>query len=168
MQRVDGAQSRLVSMLISTAVRYAEIGSIRFDPRSGNMRLAFLLNAELSPEEHLDATRAIMDLCDVYAGLRGQEPKVIDVEIDALGQLGVVTVIRDVQSLTPGEIYTLVEFMRERFAGRIAAEPVPYMAEEEWMAQDEWIEEVVTGLAPNSGKHLIAIREDGRLMVFQK
>lgn len=168
MQRGEGAQSRMVSLLISTAVRYAEIGSLRFDPKSGNMRLAFLLNVELTPEEHMDVTRAIMDLCDVYAGLRGQEPKVIDVEVDALGQLGVVTVIRDVASLTPGEIYTLVEFARDRFAGRIASEPMPYMAEEEWMAQDEWIEEVVTGLAPGSGKHLIAIREDGRLMVFQK
>lgn len=167
-QRAEGAQSRLVSLLIMAAVRYAEIGSIRFDPKSGNMRLAFLLNVELTPEEHLEVTRAIIDLCEVYAALRGHEPKAIDVEIEALGQLGIVTVIRDITSFTPGEIYTLVEFARDRFAGKIAVEPVPYMAEEEWMAQDEWIEEVVTGLAPGSGKHLIAIREDGRLMVFQK
>jgi hypothetical protein len=168
MQRVDGTQSRLVSLLISTAVRYAEFGSIRFDPRTGTMRLAFLLKGELSPEEHLDATRVIMDLVEVYTGLRGVESRVVDVEIDALGPLSVVTVIRDVQSLTPGEIYTLVEFFRDRFGGQIATEPFPYMGEEEWMAQDEWIEEVVTGLSPTSGKHLIAIREDGRLMVFQK
>jgi hypothetical protein len=128
-QRVDGTQSRLVSLLISTAVRYAEIGSIRFDPKTGTMRLAVLLKVELTAEEHLDATRAIMDLCEVYTGLRGVEPRVIDVEIDALGMLGVVTVIRDVQSLTPGEIYTLVEFFRDRFAGRIASEPFPYMGE---------------------------------------
>jgi hypothetical protein len=168
MQKGQEMHSRLVSLLISTAVRYPEVGSVRYDPRSGTLRISLLLKGELDEQEHHTTMQALLDTVEVYTGLRGQEPRTVEVEIDSLGPLGVITVVRDVSSLSPGEIYTLVEFFRERFAGRIAVEQLPFMGEEEWLAQDEMIEEVLTGISPASGKHLIAIREDGRLMVFQK
>jgi hypothetical protein len=46
---------------------------------------------------------------------------------------------------------------------------VEFLGEEELLAQDEMIEEMLASLAErrNSG-NLIAIREDGRLMFFHK
>jgi hypothetical protein len=165
----DDRISRSVSLLISMAVRYPEISTVKYEPRQQTVRLGLLITGDLSAEDWAQTEAAFLDTLDVYLLLQQRQPAVMEIERESFGDLTAITISRDSASCTPEEIYTMVEFFRERMGDRLVSEQFDYGAEEEWTAQDEMIEEILADL--DSGRplrNLIAIREDGRLVVFQK
>jgi hypothetical protein len=165
----DERISRSVSMLISMAVRYPEISSVKYEPRQQTVRLSLLITGELAAEEWAKTESALLDMLDVYLLLGQRQPSVMEVERESYGDLTAIAITRDAATFTPEEIYTMVEFFRERFAGRMVSELVDFGAEDEWTAQDEMIEDLLADLeSSRNARNLIAIREDGRVVVFQK
>lgn len=165
----DDRMSRSVSRLVSMLVRYPEVGSVNYDPVRQTIRLGLLITGELTPEDQERTEATLFDTLEVYHMLEQRNPSGLDVEWESFGSLTAVAVTRDAASLSPEEIYTIIEFFRERLPGRLISEAVEYPGEEELLAQDEMIEEIVLDIGSGrTGRNLIAIREDGRVMVFQK
>lgn len=161
--------SRNVHLLLSYAVRYPEITTVRYDPRRHTLRLSFLVTGALPEEEFAVAERKLQQTLDVYHMIEQRRSQVVEVSHEALGELNTVALERDTATLTPEEIYTVVEVVRDLFAGRVLTESIDFVGEEEMMAQEEIIEEMLASLAQRKGQaNLIAIREDGRLMFFHK
>lgn len=161
--------SRSVGYLISVLVRYPEIGTIKYEPRQQTIRMSLLLTGDLTEADWRRTEDGLFETLEVYHMLEQREPTVVHVEADNLGNLTTVSITRDVVTLTPEEIYTIVEFFRERYSGRLVIEQVDLGSEDEWMAQDEAIENMLANMEQSrSTQNLIAIREDGRVMVFQK
>ncbi|HEY8347780.1 MAG TPA: hypothetical protein VIL07_11015 [Symbiobacteriaceae bacterium] len=165
----DELVSRNVGMLISVLVRYPEVGSVKYEPRQQTIRIGLLVQGELEAEEFRRIRSDLAEMLQVYHLLENRTGSVLELEQESYGGLTSLTVTRDVGSLTPDEIYLLIEFFRERFAGRLVTEAVDFSAEEDMMAQDEMIEEILFDLQHSpADRNLIAIRENGRVMVFQK
>lgn len=161
--------SRSVHLLLSYAVRYPEISAVRYDPRHQTLRLSFLVVGPLPAEEFQRAEAKLQETLEVYHMLGQRRAQVVEVAHESMGELNTITLERDVASLTPEEIYTLVEIVRDLFAGRVVAESIDFIGEEEMLAQEEIIEQALASLTERrSTAHLIAIREDGRLMFFHK
>ncbi|MFZ5816833.1 MAG: hypothetical protein ACOY93_16325 [Bacillota bacterium] len=161
--------SRTVHLLLSYAVRYPEIATVRYDPRRMTLRLAFLVTGELSPADYERAEGKLLETLEVYHLLEQRRAQTVELYHEGLGGLNTIALERDVATLTPEEIFTVVEAMRELFPGRVLADPVEFFGEEEMMAQDEMIEQMLASLSKDrSAANLIAIREDGRLMFFHK
>jgi hypothetical protein len=168
-RRREEPMSRSVSILISMLVRYPEVGAVKYEPRQQTIRMSLLIMGDLSEGEWAATEAALYDTLEVYALIEQREPAVVQVEAESIGSLTTVAITRDVATFTPEEIYTIVEFFRERYGGRMVTEAIDMGGEEEWMAQDEAIENILADLEQSrSNKNLIAIREDGRVMVFQK
>lgn len=161
--------SRSVGYLISVLVRYPEVGTVKYEPRQQTIRMSLLVTGDLTEADWRRTEDGLFETLEVYHMLEQREPTVVHVEADNLGSLTTISITRDVVTFSPEEIYTIVEFFRERFTGRLVTEQVDLGSEEEWMAQDEAIENMLANMEQTrSTKHLIAIREDGRVMVFQK
>lgn len=161
--------ARNVSPLISMLVRYPEIGTVKYDPRQQTIRFTLLLVGPLDDEEFSRLRRLVTDTLEVYHLMDQRQTAVLDVSRETYGELISLAISRDVVSLTPAEIWTIMELLRERYEGRLMAEPSEFMGEDEMMAQDEMIEQLLSELeGGRTGRDLIAIREDGRVMVFQK
>lgn len=168
-RRRDDSISRSAGLLISVLVRYPEVGTVKYEPRQQTIRMSLLITGELLDEEWSRTENSLLETLEVYHMLEQREPAVVEVDVDNLGALITVSLTRDVSTFSPEEIYTIVEFFRERFSGRLVTEQVDLGTEEEWMAQDEAIESMLANLEQSrSNRNLIAIREDGRVMVFQK
>lgn len=166
----DDRISRNVSLLISMLVRYPEVATVKYEPRQQTIRMGLIITGELSEDDWAKVEQDLFDTLEVYHLLAHREGATLDVELESFGDMTAVALVRDVATYTPEEIFTIVEFFRERFAGRLIAEQVEWPAnEDELMAQDEMIEQILEDLeASRTNRNLIAIREDGRVMVFRK
>ena len=168
-RRRDDPVSRSVGLLISVLVRYPEVGTVKYEPRQQTIRMSLLVTGELSETDWTRTEDKLFETLEVYHMLEQREPTVVHVEAENLGDLTTVSLTRDVATLTPEEIYTILEFFRERFSGRLVTEQIEMGSEDDWMAQDEAIESMLATLEQGRSKgNLIAIREEGRLMMFQK
>lgn len=165
----DDRMSRKLSQLISMLVRYPEVGTVTYDPGQQTIRMSLLLKGEMAGPEFAVVEEALFDTLEVYHLLEQRQPVIMEVVRESYGGLTSIAITRDARSLSPEEIYVLIEFFRQRFPGRLVAEAVEYAGEDDLIAQDEMIEEILYDLEATKGdRNLIAIREDGRLMVFQK
>jgi hypothetical protein len=161
--------ARSVHLLISYAVRYPEIATVRYDPRRQTLRFSFLLRGAMDEVAFAQAERTLQETLEVYHMIEQRRAAVVEASYESLGELTTLALERDISTLTPEEIYTVVEVLRDRYPGRVLAEAVDFLGEEELLAQDEMIEEMLASLAERrNSSNLIAIREDGRLMFFHK
>lgn len=168
-RKSDDRISRSVSLLISMLVRYPEVGSVKYDPRQQTIRLRLLVSGPMTEDEFERMHRLLVDTLEVYNQLDNRRPAVLEVARESFGELTAVSITRDVPTMSPAEIWTIVEFFREWFPERLTSEPDDQIGEDELLAQDEMIEEILADLERGrSGRDLIAIREEGRVMVFQK
>lgn len=161
--------SRSVHVLLSYAVRYPEIATVRYDPKRRTLRFSFLVTGPVPEKEFAMVERKVRETLDVYHILGQRRALVIEVAHEGLGELNTIALERDISTLTPEELFTVVEVIRDLFAGRVIAENIDLYGEEEMLLQEEMIEEMLASLAERRSKtNLIAIREDGRLMFFHK
>lgn len=165
----DERMSRSVSLLISMLVRYPEVGTVKYEPRQQTIRMSLLIHGELPAEDFARLEQALTDTLEVYHLLEQRPAATVEVAQESYGGLTSIAITRDARTLSPEEVYVIIELIRERFAGRLVSEAIDFSGEDEMIAQDEMIEEILADLEDSRNpKNLIAIREDGRLMVFQK
>lgn len=168
-RRKDDRFSRSVGLIISIAVRYPEIATVKYEPREQTIRLGLLITGDLPDDEWSRTEAAFLDTLEVYLLLEQRQAAGAEISRETFGELTAVSITRDAATLSPEEIYTIVEFFKERYGGRMVSEAVEYGTEDEWMAQDEMIEDMVEDLERSRNpRNLIAMREDGRVVVFQK
>lgn len=158
-----------VGLLISMLVRYPELATINFDPRRQTLKFTFLLTRVLPEGEFAAFQVRLSDSLAAYGWLEGIEMPTKEVSLANFGGVGVVEVTRDVRSLSRGEIALTIELIRGAFAPILVVDRGETFQEEDLAAQEELIEEMLDDLKEaRSEKNLIAFREEGRVMVFNK
>lgn len=163
----DERISRNVSFLISILVRYSEISTVKYDPRDRTIRFTVLVNQIEGVDKSVNRLNEALSL---FNHLQQRAPETLAVGQESLGEMVSFSVIRDIYTLTAEEIYTAVEFLRQEFPDKVVADPLNQaFLEEEWWVQEELIEEMLRGLGRGrTARNLLAFREDGRVILFQK
>ena len=161
----DGA-----NLIISMLVRYPEIGTINFDPDSNVLKLTFMISGIPTTGDFASCKQLMLNSIAAYHMLEGIAEFSAEIELSSYEQVAMVTVIRDVQTLTRGEINLMIKLLKERFADRLVADHNDTMLEEDLLFQDEVIEDMLENMRKQDNDHhsLIGIREDGRVFVFNK
>ncbi|BBB93105.1 MAG TPA: hypothetical protein PKA28_01275 [Methylomusa anaerophila] len=159
-----------VNLLISMLVRYPEIGTINFEPDSNSLKLTFMISGILSDKDYKATKKMLTDSALAYHMLVGLRNSHIDVEISSYRQVTILTILRDVHTLSRGEIALAIKLLREQFIDRLVADRNDAMLEEDLLMQDELIEDMLENMRQENNGHnsLIGIREDGRVFVFNK
>lgn len=158
-----------VSLLISMLVRYPELATINFDPRHQTLKFTFLLTRVLSEDEFDAFRRRLLESLKAYAWLEGLEVATTEVGLTKYGDVSVVEVVRDVRSLSQGEVSLTIDLIRGVFAPILVVDRGESVQEEELAAQEELIEQMLEDLRESrSDRNLIAFREEGRVLVFNK
>jgi len=159
-----------INLLISMLVRYPEIGTINFDPEADSLKLTFMI-AGLPPIPDFEAAKQLLiHSISAYHLLEGITDSRIAVELSSYDQVAMVTVRRDVHTMSRGEISLTIKLLRDRFADRLVADRNDTMLEEELLLQEEVIEDMLENMRKKDydNHSLIGIREDGRVFVFNK
>ncbi|WP_425060935.1 hypothetical protein SCACP_16980 [Sporomusa carbonis] len=168
--QADRQVSDGVNLLISMLVRYPEIGTINFDPEANSLKLTFMISGIPTTKDFEATKRLIINSITAYNLLEGVTDMIIDVELSSYEKVAMLTIMRDVHTLSRGEIGLTIKLLRERFADRLVADHNDAILEEDLLLQEEVIEDMLENMRKQENDHhsLIGIREDGRVFVFNK
>lgn len=165
----DTPSSDGVNLLISILVRYPEIGSIRFNPENHSLQLIFLLSQSSEEEKGKEFYLFLEDSIGAFHTLTGTSPNLIDIQLSISKPVALLTVTRDIITITKNEIDMLIALLRDHFTHRLLTDYNESMLEEDLRLQENVIEDMLANIKKNQTEYrLIGIREDGRVMVFNK
>jgi len=157
-----------ISLLISILVRYPEVASINYEPNSHVLRFTFMCTKEI-PEWDNFSSETISCL-EAFNFFENRKAKVIGLSHSKCDRLIMIEIQRDVNTLTAGEIALIISLMRNYFPQELFSDDNDYLLlEEDLLVQEELIcnmLEIIKDEAPN--QKIIAFREDGRVLVFNK
>jgi hypothetical protein len=169
MQQSDPGVSNGVNLLISILVRYPEIGTINYDAPNNTLKLTFMLSTIPAEEDFAAVKKLLLDSIAAYHSLEGTKEAIADICLSTFEQVAMLTVLRDVATLSKGEMALIIVLLRENLSGLLLSDENDAMLEEDLLVQDEVIDKMLETIkAQNNCNGLIGIREDGRVLVFNK
>ncbi len=158
-----------VGLLISVLVRYPEIVSLQYDHIDQALRFALMIAKRLPECRVEDTERRIVTSLDAYLALESRKPAILDVETEVYDEISVIQMRRDVATLTREEIWLVTEIVKELFPGELVSEHGEAWGDEDPAFQEEMIEEMLDNLRHSEQqKNLVAFREEGRVLVYNK
>lgn len=169
LQQDDDRISDGVNLLISILVRYPEIGAINYDGETQSIKMTFMLSNIPDNGEFACLREKLRASIDTYHVLEQIKGASIDISLSSCEQVAMLIIRRDVPTLTKGEMALVMALLRENLQGRLMVDANEAILEEDLLVQ----EEVIVNMLENMKKQqqssgLIGIREDGRVLVFNK
>ncbi|TDA69466.1 MAG: hypothetical protein D9V47_06115 [Clostridia bacterium] len=159
-----------VGLLISILIRYPEVGSINYEPTDHLLKFTFMVGRIIAPDEWLSFRETVTGCIAAMNFLEQQEAEVASIDYSTYEGISMIEVKRDVTTFRQDELVVITGVLKESFGQDILAEgDDEHLLEEDLLAQEELIGhmlENVKGAVPD--KRLIAFREAGRVLVFNK
>lgn len=169
LQQDDDRVSTGVNLLISILVRYPEIGTINFDADNNTIKLTFMLSGIPTQTEFSQIQAMLLNSIAAYHVLEGTNPVTADVQLSSCEQVAMLTILRDVPTLSKGEIALIIALLRDNLKDKLIADENDTMLEEDLLVQEEVIDNMLENIKNQRNcSGLIGIREDGRVLVFNK
>lgn len=159
-----------VGLLVSILIRYPEPATLSLDPSSSTITFKFLVTEVISRRRFWNLRRKVFESLKTFHHLNKVPMVSLRVEQVGFDGLTVIEVTRDVASLTQQEITLVIELMKEELGNSLVIDNtarIPF--EEEMTIQEELIEQMLDDIREvNTTANLIAVREEGRVLVFNK
>ncbi|MDS1029044.1 hypothetical protein RDV78_00825 [Bacillota bacterium LX-D] len=158
-----------IGLLISILVRYPEVSSTNYDPENSILTLSFTLT-KINDENKINCFIEKFVTClETLNFLEDREPSIIEIKHITYDKLIMLEIQRDVNTITHSEIALIISLLQEEFTHNIVADDNDSFMEEDLQMQEELIVNMLENLKEsNLGKKLIAFREEGRVLVFNK
>jgi hypothetical protein len=159
-----------INLLVSILVCYPEIGTISFEPKDDSLNLAFALVKVPEKEDFNTVKEFITDSILTYHILEGFRNAQIDVSLEAQDGTAFLHIIRDVATISQGELGLISVLIRDHFGKILLCDAEQMMTEEDGEGvQEDVIDHMIGSLKINHiPDRMIGIREEGRVMVFNK
>ncbi len=160
-----------INLLVSILVCYPEIGTISFEPREEALHFSFALQEVPPRQVYEDAGELIRESILTYHSIEGFSDARIEIYLEGQGHTAFFHVIRDIRTISQGEISMISSIMRERFAQMLIVDPDsrPDELEFDMAAHEHAIDHMIGTLKiTRVTNRMVGIREEGRVLVFNK
>ncbi len=158
-----------INLLISILIRYPEIGTASFDPEQNSLHLKFMLSAIPSEVDFSNTKQLLLNSIAAYTMLEGFLEATSEIQLHTYDQVAILNIVRDVYTISKPEIALLITLLRENFKDSLIIDYNDSLPEEDLRIQEEVIENMLINVKKHRMPHgLIGIRENGRILVFNK
>jgi len=158
-----------IGLFISILVRYPEVGTIYYEPQSHLLRFAFTLSKILDRESWENFSQRIVSCLETYNYLEGRTHPIIHLSHSVYESITQIEIQRDVETLTSEEIAMLISLVHQNFSSILVTDENYTLLEEDLMLQEELIGHMLEGMkGAIPERKIIALREEGRVLVFNK
>jgi hypothetical protein len=161
-----------VSLLISILVRFPQIGTIQFESKSRHLRLNFMLSQSISPEDIQTFQTKIAANLKAYHFITGKSPICVKIESkQPYEKFCMLSIVRDLASLSKGEMAIIISLLVERFHETLIIDDPDFLPDfmDDPSFPDDFIDSMLENVRfQRSAKSLTALRENGRVLVFNK
>lgn len=158
-----------ISLLTTLLIRYPEICSVNYSPGKRQLKISLILNHRLDKATQEQFQDELQRCVDTYIYFEKKEhPKYIRIKYTDGPGIGIVEITRDAATLTQKEISLIINYMHERFHSILVRDDLG-LAEDDLLEQDDIIGCMLDRLRIKYPKYkLIALREEGRVLVFKR
>lgn len=158
-----------VNLLISILIRHPEIATVSFTPPNKCITLKFMLSTSPSAFEFSTIKRLVTDSITAYHMLEGLSMEFFEMELYSYDQVAIVSIIRDIKTISKDEISLITSLLQEHLKKYLIIDPHDSLSEEDLSRQEEVMEDMLENINYHSTMHpLIGIRENGRILIFNK
>ena len=160
-----------INLLVSILVCYPEIGTISFEPKENALHFSFALQEVPPRQVYEDVGELIRESILTYHSLEGYENGRIEIYLEGQGHTAFFHVVRDIRTISQGEIRLISTIMRARFGETLIVDPDsrPDDFEFDLAAHENAIDHMIGTLKiARVTNRMIGIREEGRVLVFNK
>ena len=146
-------------------MRYPEISSVQYNVEYSTLSATFLLRRTMEVQPFEVVVNQLVEVLETYRLVTRRPLKVVDVQHVVNDQVTEVELIRDIETLSVEEIGMTIEVLRDTFTSDLILDSHDLL-EEELLLQDENIQAGLEALKRDDARRLVALRDEGRLMVF--
>jgi len=153
-----------VGLLSSILLRYAEVGSVHYWLEQHALKFTFMIHEK----QDVTALQEILKpALEFFHQLEGQGMRLFDVTCRSEENVCVITVTRDVDSMTQREVGLIVELIKGKYKKQLIYEAL-YLPEDEQIFQEERITNMLSSIHSEAiERNVVALREKGRVLVFK-
>lgn len=153
-----------VGLLISILVRYPEVCSVRYLQKEHTLELRFILHDVV---DQVNLTEKLCDALEVYHRLEGNVMQTCTIDFDGEENLSILTITRDIQTISQIEVSLVVELIKIELMKELVYEEFE-LEEDELAFQEKVICDILEAVKKgNMDKSFIAVREEGRVLVYK-
>lgn len=158
-----------INLLISILVRYPSLGSVNFLSETNELKFSFILKRKQKNEFINNFDHQFNNSISLYHKLTGIKASLVNIDKLFFDEFLIISIKRDLFSLTQEEISFINEFVRNYFFNYLVVEEKQNLLDEELQFQEELIETMLEALRKTKIKRtLFAFREEGKVLVFNK
>lgn len=165
MQYKDGGRLQDgVGLLTSILMRYTEVGSVHYWREQHALKFTFLVT---QPQEVKSLREFLIPALEFFHQLEGMKMRVFDIASRSEEGVCVITITRDVDSMSQREVGLIVELLKRKFTKQLVYDEM-YLPEDEQIYQEEMITQMLSSIQSNDiNKNVVALREEGKVLVFK-
>lgn len=161
--------SESTGLLISLLVRYPEVATINYEPQKRVLKFTFIVKEALSPLKVEALKEKLASCLGAFYFLTKKGRPLASLGASTYEGLTFLEVKRDVTSLTEEEISLIIGLLRQEFGSSLITEQNDPLLEEELLGEEDLIGHMLENVRETKlEKRLIAFREEGRVLVFNK
>lgn len=153
-----------VGLLISILWRYPEVSSIYYWQEQHALKFTFML---MDINDISGLQQKIPEALSIFHKFENRKMSRCNVEFRQEERVCVLTITRDVDSMTQSEVGLIVELVKQEFNDSLIIDQV-YLPEEEILYQEEVIGQLLaTILSGDIDKNVVAVRAEGKVLVYK-
>lgn len=153
-----------VGLLTSILLRYTEVGSVHYWCEQHALKFTFVIT---QPQETSSLQDMLKPALEFFHQLEGRIMRVFDITCRSEENVCVITVTRDVDSMTQREVGLIVELLKRKYQKQLVYDEM-YLPEEEQIFQEEMISQMLYSIQSDTmDRNVVALREEGRVLVFK-
>ena len=162
-------RSEGVRFLASILVCFAEISTISYEPKDKSLHMTFALQSSVSQEGFNELTSFLTESIHTYQLLDGMGGGFVDFSMEVHDEVAFFHVIRDLETLSSGELRVITSIVRNRFEETLVMDShvLEQLDAEFAVAQEEAMEQLFEKVqAMELHGRLVGVREGNHVVVY--
>ncbi len=160
-----GSSTRGLGALITVMMRYPEINSVQFNPDERTLNMTFIVRKTLDDATWQNVTSQLQEVLQAYRWVTNRPLSVIALDRIEWDTATIIELRRDIDTVSVEEVGMMIEVLHDWFEQDVVTDAHDLL-EEELMLQEETIQASLEALTRASHGHLVALRDEGRVVVF--
>lgn len=165
----DGRIDDGAHLLMAILVRYPEIATIHFESDYNSIKIAFMISASIGIDNIETMKVTLFDNILALHSLERIKNASIKFYHTTYEHLTILYVVRDIDTFTINEVALIITLLKSVMNGFLISDFNDTITDEDIIEHEELIESMLESIKSQQiARDLIAIREDGRVMVFNR
>lgn len=160
-----GGSTRGLGTLIAVLMRYPEVSSVQCNPEAKVLQVAFVVRGAVESTVWRPLHDDVVTALSLYREMTKRPAQSIEVMADVSGDVTTIEVVRDTETVSVEEIGIVIEILRDQANLTVLYDPHDLL-EEDMMVQEETIQERLQTLIQEGSGQLVAMRDEGRVLIF--